>query len=579
MKFMKQSTVYASGILVALGAFALTGCDKDKMPDTAEARVQDMAEHLPKSSEGAIFVGDVSEMRTTMNLVKGSVGDVVPQMEATQKQLTDQVGFDPLDENAYKQAGVYPNSGAAVAFVENRSAMMVYVKERQKFDAALTAQAKKAFEIDSAPKSEKKGELTIKVLGTEPSKQIAWTHAGKLAIIAAPVVESEVEGEIKPVADFIASLANTKKAESVATTEQFKTFSKAVDASYALGAYINVKALIANPTYQAKREELAKSEQEKNSLKEFEEIGEVLALGVTSEGTEVRIDAFFGADDKTNKLVMKHGPSEATSPFDGFATEAILLGLRTSLKPGITWTSYKESLGEQRLNAVKQQMASTEQQLGIDIEKDIIANLTGNAGLFFYGINIGAAMGAAQNPMAALKALNLAVGVQFKDDKAMMEVANKIVAKAAEANPDVKMRAVVVDGKEVAEIRVVAPDPSMKFFFGKDLMVFGTQDLTEQAGYEYIMGKSSEAKLSEGKTDIGKSFGAPKPYNGLYVNVDKLNTIVSALAPPNNPAVKVLKKIDAASLTFDASEIGMTTSLRFNLKESGGAKGDAEEKK
>ncbi|MEC9397690.1 MAG: hypothetical protein VX475_08735, partial [Myxococcota bacterium] len=132
MNMKKNSTIYLSGVLTIAMSIALVGCDKKgKIPGDAKGRIEGMASVLPKGTEAALFVGDIGKMRETMTTVKSTIGDAVPQLEATQKQVESEIGFDMFDAKAWEGAGLSDKTGFTVAFVDNRLAMVAYVNDRQ----------------------------------------------------------------------------------------------------------------------------------------------------------------------------------------------------------------------------------------------------------------------------------------------------------------------------------------------------------------------------------------------------------------------------------------------------------------
>jgi len=260
-------------------------------------------------------------------------------------------------------------------------------------------------------------------------------------------------------------------------------------------------------------------------------------------------------------------------PWAGFATDGVFLGVRTSVNMEKFWPFYLESMTPEQKKQVEGALAEAKKNTGIDIQKEVLEQATGNIGIFFYGLNVGAAMGAAQNPMAAANALNLAVGVQFKDAKALQSLVDKLVAKSAEAGgPPMKPVPVKVDGKEVKDANVIsAPDGSIKVIIAGDLLVVGTKELSEADAYKYIKGNSGAKSLSDAGGKLGKDFASDKPYNGLYVNVEKVTTLVSAFAA-GSPPEKVLKKLSEASLTSENTDNGSFVHLRITTKGGGADK-------
>jgi hypothetical protein len=573
MNMKKNSTIYLSGVLTIAMSIALVGCDKKgKIPGDAKGRIEGMASVLPKGTEAALFVGDIGKMRETMTTVKSTIGDAVPQLEATQKQVESEIGFDMFDAKAWEGAGLSDKTGFTVAFVDNRLAMVAYVNDRQKFDTFVAEKAKKATESSEAPKTEDVDGKQVKIVGKD-DKQIAWVHEGKLAILATSVLEKEMGGDTSTPQKFVVTLSKLESGASAAGTPQFKQFQKAFDSSYGMAGFANAKAIIENDGYKKNREGMVADPAGKVSIEWFEKHAEVIGFGVGQEGDQLEASFFLGADDATNKKFVELSKSTAKMPWAGFATDGIFLGLRTSVNMEKFWPFYLESMTPEQKQQVEAALAEAKKNTGIDIQKEVLEQATGNIGVFFYGLNVGAAMGAAQNPMAAANALNLAVGVQFKDAKALQSLVDKLVAKSAEAGgPPMKPVPVKVDGKDVSDANVIAtPDGSIKVVIAGDLLVVGTKELSEADAYKYIKGNSGAKSLSDAGGALGKDFASDKPYNGLYVNVEKVTTLVSAFAA-GSPPEKVLKKLSEASLTSENTDNGSFVHLRITTKGGGADK-------
>lgn len=565
MNLKRKAALYSSTFLMIATSAALVGCKSDKkasIPGDAQGRIEGMASVLPQSTEAAIFVGDIGKMRKTMLAIKDTVGEAVPQLEATQKQVEAEIGFNPLDAKAWETAGLSDSTGFTVAFVNNRLAMIAYVNDRQKFDTFVTEKAKKATGATAAPTSEDVGGKQVKII-TEGDKTIAWVHEGKLAILATSVMEKEMGGDMDDAKTFVTKLAALKSDASASATPQFKQFDKAFDDSYGIVGYANAKNIIAHKGYKDGRAELVSDPMAKPSVEWFEQHGEVMGFGAGMDGNEMEVSFFFGADEATNKQLAEVAKTDAKMPWTGFATEEVLLGFRTSVNMDKFWPLYMKNLPEAQATEVKNALAKAGTDLGVDIEKDVVGNMTGNIALFFYGINIGAAMGAAQNPMAAARALNLAVGIQVKDGKKLEDVVTKLSAKAG---PDMSPQALMIDGKAIDGAKIIKlPDDSIKVIMKDDLLIIGTKELSDKAAYSYMTGKGDTAKLTDKGGVLGKAFGSDKPYNGLYINVEKLETIVSAFAAGSAPA-KVLKKLDEASLSSENTDNGVFMHLRVTTK-------------
>ena len=158
----------------------------------------------------------------------------------------------------------------------------------------------------------------------------------------------------------------------------------------------------------------------------------MLGLGLTSEGQELKLTTFFGADEATNKKIAAFGQSGAKAPWSGFITKDLMVGIRTTLDMDKLWAFYKESIPAEQREKVMADLKRGGTRMGVDIEKDVIANMTGNFGVFFYGLDLGGAMGGMNNPGQIMQSLNLAIGVQFKDKASLDAVIKKVSEKAGE---------------------------------------------------------------------------------------------------------------------------------------------------
>lgn len=544
----------------AVGLLVLSGCGNKKgsIPKDSQGRIEDMASRLPSSAEAAIFVGDIAKMRDTMNKIKTNVGSALPQVEATEKQVENELGFNPLDAESWKSAGVPESSGFTIAFVNNRTTMMVYVDDRQKFDTLLAEKLKKATDSKEAPKTETVDGVEVKIVGAG-EKQIAWTHDGKLAIIATGVLDAKLGGDQASPQKFVAGLTKTEAAKSASSTPEFEQFTKGITADYALAGYVNVSALIKNPAYIEGKKEASADPAGKQFVDMFEKQAKTVGFGLTSDGNELKISGFYGADAATNKELVAFSKSSAKSPFGAFATDNILLGLRTAVDMEKSWAYYMKNMPEDQKKQIQEQLKQANQASGMDIEKDVINQLSGNIGVFFYGIDIGALMGGMNNPMAALNGLDLAIGIQFKDAKAI----DKILAVATKQGGEAATPKELPEDKSVKYI--AAPDGSVKLFIKDNMLLVGTKKFANQTAADALNGKATGAKLADKGGNLGKAFGSDDPYNGLYLNVNKVNAIVSALAA-GNPAQKVLEKLDEASINTEATDNGGLLHIRLTLK-------------
>ena len=535
-----------------LGLIVLTsasGCDKNKgaIPATAEGRITQMATHLPASTEAALFVGDLGELRVAMNHL-GALGEAIPELTATQKQIEAQIGFDPLDANAWKQAGVPDNSAITAAFVNNRTVVMVYVEDRQKFDTTLTQKLQRSLDVSEAPKSKAIGDRQIKVLG-EGDSQVAWLHDGKLAILASNVLnERFTVGDQSAAPEFLATLAATELEQSASKNPQFLQFTKGMTADYAVSAYANIQMILKNESFRKQIEE----EQDPSTLtvlKRLEKEAQVAALGLKKEANTFTVTAFYGADEETNKELRQLGVPTAKSPLGPFAHDKLMIGARTALDMEKLWAYYLKNTPEAQRAQIEQTVQDVGQAAQIDLLQDLINKLSGNIGVYLYGFDAGKIM-QDSSPANIIANLDGALVMQFKDGAALDALLGKF---------DTALPSDIVTEQGVRTLAM--PNGLGNLYAKGDLLVYGTQVMRRADALSFIQGTSSRSPLSG---LLGEQFSSTAPYGGVYVNVDKLSAILGLLLM-GSPVGDALNQIKELALTTEANEAGISLNLRLTI--------------
>ena len=564
----------ASALVLVCGCAAL-GCDKEgneKMPKTAEGRVQALADHIPAEAEAALFVGDIGKMSQSLGQVREVLG-AVPQIAATQQMLTQQLGFDPLDASSWSKMGVEPDSGFTIALVNNRAAIMTYVKDRQKFDAALSKQAQGLTGAQAAtPKVESVGDIKVKLMaGTDATKQLAWAHRGELVVIGTPALAAELGGDQQMTApQFVAKLATQKEEAGLAKSAGFKKFAGAFEGDkWVFTAYANPTTIKAHPSYKSYRDRVDDGSLLAPLLGRVEKSADALGLGIAQTSpTQLSVTAYMGADEETVKLVREIGKPAASSPWKSIATQDTLLGLRTSIDLPKAWAYYQTQMSDEQKQTVAQNFARMQKEFGIDFERDIITNMTGNIGLFFYNFDMGTIMANMRDPMGIARALNIGVGVQFKDEASVKQIVDKIKLSRGEG---VTTRAAKIGDKEVADVTVFSDSQGVPMYVHKNLMFFGPPALKEEEAARYLTNQAIAKPLATSDRALGKRFGGDAPYNGLYLNVDRTMTALGPMGGMIPASIKgSIDQVSEASVSFDSSDRGLFATFDLVFKNPAG---------
>lgn len=549
------------------------GCDggcggSGSIPGSADARVEDMAQHLPADTPAAMVVGDLKGMRTSLETARDTLGDTVPMSALLEEQAKNELGIDLFDAKSWEKSGIAADSGLTLSVVGKRPVLVTYVADKQKFEKAFADQLKKSMEIEGMTKSEKSGDTQVKVLGKD-AKTVAWAYDGKLVVVAFPESEGVEDiastQEAKDAKKLAADLTGLEEAKSLATNDGYKKFNKALASNQAMALFVNAKKTMTD-------ERLAGITQgadpmSKATVTWMQKNIDAMGLSMNVEGNTLKVRAWGGLPPKVVKRAKEIMTPPAKSPIKNFATVNTMMGLRTSVDMPKLWAFYKETLPKAERDKLMANLEKAAKQGKLDIEKDVINKMTGNLGVVFYGIDQSVIEQSGGNVMQALmmqptKLLAVLVPVQFKD-KASLE---KVVGALTEMGGGAVTRSTVKDGVDVLKMKNVTK-PRGAFYIKDNLLVYATGAFSDDSVVEYITGKRDEKNLADSdKLDLGKDFATQEKYNGLYVNFvraqGQLGDLLAKAAPQ---ALTFMKKVEEASLTTEVSDTGAYLDLTVDL--------------
>jgi hypothetical protein len=576
-------------MLVALAAALtfgtlMTGCkDEGEMPDSAEERVEQMGNRLPADTELATVVGDLAKMRDSINTAKNKLGDSVPMTALFEEQAKNELGVDITDPESWKKSGIAPDGGLTLAVVNDRPVFMTYVKDKKKFEKHFSDQIKKSYDIEGMPKSEG-GDTKIKIMGKEDGDQVAWTYFGELAIVSFPPADN-FDGEPGPIVDTVKAVATTKEENALAQTQGYKDFTKALAKDNALAVYVNTGKFLDEDRMkdiESNTDELGVA-----SAEWIKENVDGAGLGMNVDGNKATVRAWFGFNEATTKSLKAVNTPTSAAPFESLATQNTLAGLRMSVNWDEFWKLYMDAMPEDERKQFEKQIAQAGQMAGdnLDIQKDVIDQMSGNIGVFFYGANIGELMKSRARGMAGtIPHLGLIATVEFKSDKALDKIVKGLVESskgAVERRPLKLESGEAADGIEVLAVKNMKETPGQLYMQGSKL-AFATSALSEQSMYEYMTGKREEGNLADAdKLDLGENFAGEEKYNGLYVNVVRAKNHLMGQKDKNpmiaqmiKPAETFLNTVEEMSLTSEVTDMGGFMTLTVDMVPGAAKKSD-----
>lgn len=560
----------------------LTACDggcgnkEAQIPSTPEARVQDIAEKLPAKFEAAVFISDLKATREAAATLKTRLpqGQIVDRF---QKQFQSLFGIDLLDRESWVRAGVAADSSAMVGAYRSRIVFLTYVENRQQFEKVLAEKAKAAFKIQSVTKVEDVGGFQMKVLSDNPGMQIAWLYDGKLAKVVMPATSAEGALNDGTASLVLADIAGTKKETSLGASAGFKAFQKVLASKYTVSAYLNTEAYLDSPEMKKSAQEDPRAEAmtawTKSNL-------DYAGLGARFDGDTLAVRANLGLQSAKAKELADAVASSAKIDWTGYATENVLLGIRLSFDWQKAWKIFIDSMPEEQRRSTLRDIKVAGDGVNLDLEADVLNQLTGNVGIFFYGISGDLKNLVGGNPTAIVQNAGLMAIIQLKSADAVTNIVSKIMsplASLATLRP-VTVNEEPVDGWQVIEF--IQADTPGRIFLNGDRIILSTTAFSEKSVLEYAQNKRAEKRLKDvADLDKGKEFGAEGEFTGLYFNSVRARNNLGGVLMFVQEA-QLLNFVQEATLKLGVDEAGGFARLLVDLEPAPeGAKPAEDDKK
>lgn len=580
MPTLGRAGALLAAMLVVL-AMASTGCGKGRgaIPETAQGRIEQMAGVLPSNTEALVVAGDLGNMSKTLASAQESFGGIYPIVYVAQKQLEHELGVNVLDGASWKKAGLATPGGFTLAVTDNRPVLVAYVEDRALFDKAFSEGMKKAYSLEGTIKSQEVGDLSVKVMGTDAKNQVAWAYDGKMVLAALPAMSDDAPNT-PSVTNLLARISATKAESSLAKGAPFQKFVQALAKDHGLAAFVNSKDALTD-------QQLANVNKDMGAeagmvLDWARKNGDAFGLGLGAKDNRISLRTFMAADAKLVATALEAKKSFAVADWSSFGTEKTMIGARMSLDFAKVWELYLGSLPEEQRRALRRELQRTGENFGLDIEKDVLGRLSGNAALFFYGVDVLKllGLGGAEDILGQLPVIAQAAGLMVAVEFKSAEELEKLTAQLVEIGQGLVASRPLVNGagEEVKDVRVLElrnmqESPGAIYVRGK-LLIFATSAFSENSVHQYLSGTRQDKKLGDvAALDLGKRALGKDAFNGLYINGVRANDNIGSVVPI--PMVrKLMGQIEEISLEGDVTEHGLIGALHLDLTPK--AKGTAE---
>ncbi len=580
-----------AALLVATGV----GCESDEgeVPESAEARLEQQTGTLPADASFVYTISDLEGFRSNAQKAKKTVGRLFPvdrlierakQSPAGSKFFSED-GIEVFNEKFWKESGIAPNSAFTLGMVDYNTVMLTYVDDQKKFEKDLLAD----LDTDNKPTSKSIGDKQVKTIETDKGT-VLWNYRGKLATVLFPDGNQAApsDAETPKTSKTFERIVGTKKKDSLFSTDGFGKFRDAAGDRNAL-AYAQLTPHIKRGMLQGNSGEMGKTYAE-NVEKSLDGFGFLL------ETKENRIQPrmWVGLTDKGKKHFDELFSSPVTAKWAQYATTDTLIGLRSAGNWKNIWESFTSTMSKGERQTMKENFQMAAGQTGIDVEKDVIGNLNGQAGLLMYGLGGQASPRMLSQPSKILQNLEAMYLMKFGD----AEVLDKLTDKASEMETDnVTVRPVKIDGEEtgIRAVDLTIPEGGMiemmlqrsqqagsmagseapiRFYVHKDTIALATTSIEESTIQQMVTGADGGEPLTDSSDlDLGGKFAEQEQLTGLYLNMVRLRNILGNQIPPIPAIQKPINTLQEALLATKEADQGAWLNLTIDLMPDQGNQG------
>ncbi|RAL24770.1 hypothetical protein DL240_00745 [Lujinxingia litoralis] len=535
---MKRYFLFLLALLALAFAPACDGCkSKDAIPPSAQARITQLAEHLPATTEAAFIAPQLDKSRQALDLLMRRTETFSPAARMLETQVQREWGLKLNDAESWKRAGITPDGALMIAMVVNRPVIVTYVADRQAFEGTFIERLRQTFEIEEPVRNEKIGDTTLKISGQSGGMELAWQYKGNIAFVTLPAFDAVEALENGTALAISSQIDTTTKETSLASTTGFIAFRDNLAKDSPLSLYVEPNRYLARleqspsadaPPYQKALEQVA-------LFSKGNANGTGLAIDVLP--TRIQLKSFASGDPELTKQAREAYLSDYKADWANMLTKNTMLGVRTSFDLAGLYQTFINGLPEENQRALRRNLVEWGRNVDVNVEEDIINALSGHSLIAFYGIGTRQLMGALgqgnafQQGMRVLSASGLMISAGFSDQRKMESLLDRL---AQMATGHAELRPVNYKASPVEDARVLAPAnldmvPARLFQRG-DTLTLAAAGMGEDAVYEYLSGKRDEPALKDVEgLDLGARFASADNLNGLYFNFERLRDNFGAM--------------------------------------------------
>ncbi len=435
------------------------------------------------------------------------------------EQLEEIFGIDPADPQQWKTWGIDPGGSIFFGLVERVSIVCFPIADEDDFDAfVIDPLATELFEFDDPERS------TDDIDGQQVhsvNEHLAWGHVDDRGCLA---VDFDQGQAIDAVASFLGGPGD----DSLADHPGFKKFAESelpgsLIAFYAADDLGLFDYLFDSPPASPSSPIV----DVRDNLRQL-----FLAYGSTAtiDDDVFRLRLWAGMDDDDRDDALRGSTPRREMDWSSFATKNTSAALRLSGDPNFLWEQFQQKVDEELMSGVKflfdEISLATDGK--IDVEDDLISNLSGHIGLFVYDIvNPDSLFGIGGPDLQ--RDLEFLLAIQFVDRHAMIDLSDDL-ADLMDAEIPLSVRFESLrdfDDIEVLDIPMVG----FRLYRSGHLLVLGNDAMSASRIASILQGDQPHDSLSDTKAVLGPALQEDS-FNGLYLGGDAWDLVeVGAYLP------------------------------------------------
>jgi hypothetical protein len=410
---------------------------------------------------------------------------------------------------------VSPEGGAALGYYRGAPVVLLYAPDKVKFEAGVVSNLRKNFRISPDGVS-KLPKIPGGVLVNGKALSFAYAPlSGGLVVIV-----GRTEGQDVDCQKILGEIVTLEEESSLGASPSFLGFKKEVGEKWPTSIYINTPRLLS--IYKAFNPGLKTFQKEM-----LDAVAEQLrwtGVGGRADKLQAQGRIFFGVDGETLTRFQGLDKAEAKSPrFKMMVGEKAYAFLRSSVNADIFWKEYFKLMPARQQRYFKTIVDNLKSTTSIDLEKDLVENVTGHVGVAIYGINPMAAM--ARRAAQRMTVLTLAAHIQLKDPVSFGALLDRLVKEMGGS-----LRKWAVPGGIVGY--GFDPDsmtaPPFALYLKDDVVTLASTSLSDERMAGFLLGEGPKLRRSL-KGDNSVKLLEAEAATGVYINMPRVQEQIGIL--------------------------------------------------